>query len=82
MAARKRSGVKGSHPLTAAWKERIKIGMLINRLSDNALGKIEMTQSQVRSAEILLKKVTPDLSSVALSNEDPNTPLSIRWVDK
>ena len=38
--------------------------MLRKRLEDHALGKVEMTNTQVRAAEILLKKVIPDLSAV------------------
>jgi hypothetical protein len=37
--------------------------MIINRLVDHALGECEMTSTQVRAADILLKKVMPDLSS-------------------
>jgi len=53
----------------AAWtpekvRERIRIGVLINRLSNHVLGKIEMTPTQIRAAEILLKKKLPDLSAV------------------
>jgi hypothetical protein len=45
-------------------RERIQTSQLVNRLTDNALGKIELTAVQVRSIEILLKKSLPDLSAV------------------
>lgn len=51
------------------WRERIKTSMLINRLEDHALGKIELTQTQVRSIEVLLKKLIPDLKSVEHKGE-------------
>lgn len=52
-------------------RERIRTTQLINRLQANALGelKIEMTPGQVRSAEILLKKSVPDLSSTENKTE-------------
>jgi hypothetical protein len=49
--------------LTDEWKQKIRLSMLLNRLQDHASGKIEMTQTQVRAAEILLRKVAPDLSA-------------------
>jgi hypothetical protein len=52
-------------------RERIQASQLVNRLQDNALGKlkVEMTPGQVRSAEILLKKKIPDLSSTENKTE-------------
>ena len=41
---------------------KIKTSQLINRLQNHALGECEMTSTQVRAAEIALKKVLPDLS--------------------
>jgi len=46
------------------WREKIQTSMLINRLYDNALGEIELTASQLKSIEILLKKTIPDLKSI------------------
>lgn len=45
--------------------------MLVKRLSDNAAGNLypELSPSQVRSIEILLKKVAPDLSAVEHTGE-------------
>lgn len=62
MAARKTRGVKS---LPEEWKNKIRASLLIDRLVKHAMGEIEMTAQQVRSAEILLKKVAPDLSSVS-----------------
>lgn len=50
-------------------RAKIQASQLINRLHDNAFGKVELTQSQVRSIEILLKKAIPDLSAVELTGE-------------
>lgn len=68
MAARSRKGT-----LDAPWDDkvrgRIQTSMLINRLSDHVFGKVELTPSQVRSAEILLKKTIPDLSATENKTE-------------
>jgi hypothetical protein len=48
---------------------RIKVGVLMQRLNDHVLGKLEMSQSQIKAAEILLRKAIPDLRSVEHSGE-------------
>jgi hypothetical protein len=70
MAARKDSRIKENH------RKAIQTSMLINRLSDHVVGKVEMTQAQVRSAQILLNKALPDLRSIELSG-DPDKPIGI-----
>ena len=59
MAARKNRGVGN---LPEEWKDKIRASALVNRLMDCAMGKLEMSQQQIKSAEILLKKVIPDLN--------------------
>lgn len=51
-------------------RAKIQTSQLINRLTDHALGKVELSTSQVRAIEVLIKKTVPDLSSVALTGED------------
>jgi len=54
-------------------RAKIQTSQLINRLTDHALGKVELSATQVRSIEVLLKKSIPDLSSVSLDgNVDMN----------
>lgn len=48
--------------LSDAWRQKIRTSMLVNRLQQNAAGKIELTQGQIKSIEILLRKTLPDLS--------------------
>lgn len=50
-------------------REKIRTSQLINRLEDHAFGSVELTQSQVRAIEVLLKKTLPDLQSVEHSGE-------------
>jgi hypothetical protein len=50
-------------------RERIRIGKLVGRLQRHALGECHenekpMDTTQIRAAEILLRKAVPDLSSV------------------
>lgn len=63
----------------AQTRERIQTSQLVNRLQDNAMGKIELTKGQLKSIEILLKKTLPDLSSVALTG-DPSAPITHRII--
>jgi hypothetical protein len=53
-------------------REKIQTTQLINRLISHVNGSVELTNSQVRAAEILLRKTLPDLQSVQLSGTDPD----------
>jgi hypothetical protein len=53
-------------------RSKIQASQLINRLTDHALGKVELEATQVRAIEILLKKTIPDLSSVELTGDAEN----------
>ncbi len=44
-------------------RKRIQATQLINRLQAHAIGEVEMSATQIRAAEILLRKAIPDLSS-------------------
>lgn len=44
-------------------RERIKAGMILDRLEKCVEGEVEMTAQQVQAARILLGKVLPDLSA-------------------
>lgn len=45
---------------------KIQAAQLINRLTSHANGEVEMTATQVRAIEILLRKILPDLSDVKM----------------
>lgn len=51
-------------------REKIKTSQLINRLTSFAEGKIELSPSQVRAIEVLLKKTIPDLAAIQLSGPE------------
>ena len=69
MAARTRKTA-----LTDTWKERIKASVLGLRLYAHAQGEIEMSATQIKAADILLKKLIPDLARNELVG-DPNNPI-------
>jgi hypothetical protein len=45
-------------------RDRIRVTMLVKRLTDHIVGKQDMSQTQLKAVEILLKKSLPDLSAV------------------
>lgn len=53
--------------LREEWKEKIRASQLINRLQDHAFGKVDMSVTQLKAAEILLRKVAPDLGRQEVS---------------
>ena len=55
-------------------RDRIQAALLANRLEDHALGLVEMTGTQLKAAEILLRKTVPDLSSMAHTNANGDGP--------
>lgn len=60
MAARKKP------ELTDSWKENIRASMLMKRLEDHYLGKLEkpLDSSQIKAAEVILARLVPTLSAV------------------
>lgn len=67
MAATKRNAM-----LIDEARQKIKTTQLINRLQNHALGSVEMSPTQVRATEVLLRKRVPDLSNVTLSGDADN----------
>lgn len=53
-------------------RSKIQASQLINRLTDHALGELELSNTQVRAIEILLKKTIPDLSAVEHTGDADN----------
>jgi hypothetical protein len=43
---------------------KIQTTQLINRLNNHAVGKVDLSPTQVKAIEILLRKALPDLSAV------------------
>jgi len=59
MPKKERKGTVGE-----MWRERIRAGKILAKLMKHVEGEVEMSATQIRAAEILLKKVLPDLSSI------------------
>ncbi len=55
-------------------RAKIKTSQLINRLENHALGKLELSKTQIKAIEVLIRKTLPDLSAVTLKG-DPDNPL-------
>jgi len=54
-------------------RAKIQTSQLINRLTDHALGTVELSATQVRAIEILIRKTLPDLQAVAFGSGDEET---------
>ena len=67
MAARKR---KVTHDERT--REKIRTSQLLNRLHDHVFKASEVSQTQMKAIEILLRKSLPDLSAVTLSGDKDN----------
>jgi hypothetical protein len=81
------SGKKGMRAMSStspthaqAFRDRVKVGVIADRLHKHVIGDIEMTATQVSAAQILLRKCVPDLSSTELSgNQDNPIRLEFGW---
>lgn len=51
-------------------RAKIKVSQIMNRLQKHIDGDVELANSQVKAAEILLRKSLPDLQSVELTGKD------------
>ena len=47
-------------------RERIRTGMLINRLQNHVAGKLDMSKTQIQAAGILLRKTLPDMVATTI----------------
>lgn len=61
---------KGLGRLSQEWRERIRLGVILQRLDACAAGEIEMTPDQVQAAKIILAKMIPDLKAVEHTGAD------------
>lgn len=60
-------------------RAKIKTSQLVNRLEDHALGDLELSSTQIKAIEVLIRKTLPDLSTTELLG-DPENPLMIEKV--
>lgn len=55
--------------LTDAWKAKIQVSVISGRLYDHMQGKCEMTPTQIKAADILLRKLVPDVARTEHTGE-------------
>ena len=67
-------------------RAKIKVSQLINRLQDHVLGETNLSMTQLRAAEICLKKAIPNLTYTESKSdvtyhfaEVPNTATEPEW---
>ena len=57
-------------------RAKIQASQLVNRLTGHALGEVELTPTQIKAIEILLRKSLADLSAITISGDGDN-PLEV-----
>ena len=63
-------------------REKIKASQLVNRLTNCALGEVELTAQQLKAIEILLRKSLPDLSAVSIEGPGDNGEIPITLIER
>ena len=58
------------------WREKLRISNILTRLDQAAAGEIEMSQTSLAAAKLLLSKVIPDLTRTTVGG-DPESPLQV-----
>lgn len=60
-------------------RDKIRAAVILERLERQALGELEppMTKDQITAAQIVLKKVIPDLQAMTLSGNSSADPVNI-----
>ncbi len=66
-------------------RQKIQVSQLINVLTQQALGQLELTPMRIKAIEILLKKILPDLTATELTGADggpiQTEALEVKYVD-
>lgn len=53
-------------------RTKIQTSQLINKLQNHVFGKEELSKSQIKAIEILIRKTLPDLSTVHAQHSNPD----------
>ena len=76
MAAR-----KNKVTLSHEWRQRIRSGVILQRLEKAALGELEISPASHKAAEIVLRKTIPDLARHEHSGQNGQPmKLQIGWM--
>jgi hypothetical protein len=66
--------------LSEEWRERIRTAGILERLEKAAMGEVEVSPTQLKAAEIVLRKTLPDLARTEVTgNDGAPQELVIRW---
>ena len=57
-------------------RAKIQTSQLLNRLENHALGTLDLSATQIKAIEVLIRKTLPDLSAVEMSG-DADNPLEV-----
>lgn len=61
-------------------RAKIQTSQLLNRLNDHVFGEADISQTQMKAIEILLRKTLPDLAAVQISgNPDEPVKMVVEW---
>lgn len=69
MPARKNRGTP-DNPMQDGWRKKIQASQIINRLFSHIQGELELTPTQIKAAEIILRKIEPDLNKTDVQQLD------------
>lgn len=53
-------------------RAKIQTSQLINRLQQHVFGDVEISATQMKAIELLLRKTLPDLSAIQVAGDDEN----------
>jgi hypothetical protein len=62
------------------WRQKIKVGLLIDRLQKHVHGEVELSTTQIAAAKILLSKVAPDLQQTSAEHVHRHT-IAVRHIE-
>lgn len=61
-------------------RAKIQTSQLINRLHAHVFEDVEVSQTQMKAIELLLRKTLPDLSAVQVGGEGENGEIVLTWL--
>lgn len=80
MAELGQRGVRKRNFINEKTRAKIQTTQIVKRLTDHMNGEVKMSSTQMRAAEILLRKSLPDLTAVDISG-DMQADVTITWGD-
>lgn len=73
------SAEKHKRPKHIGIREKIRAATILERLERNALGELDppMSRDQIKSAEVVIRKVIPDLQAITINGDDDAPPVRV-----